>query len=57
NMDVADSRVIRKLADEYGITCEAMLVGCINKGINVICKQITDNEARAKTKSDEHQQG
>ena len=43
-MDRVEHNVIHKLAIAYGITFNAMLVGCINKGIDVIGKQIKDND-------------
>jgi len=56
NLDVPDSKAIRKLADAYGIPFEAMLIGCINKGIDVIGKQVQDNESRDTTEQPEQEQ-
>lgn len=39
-MDKPDYKSIRRLADAYGIPFNPMLVGCINKGIDVISKQV-----------------
>ncbi len=44
HFDKPDITAIRKLADAYGIPSDDMIVGCINKGIEVIGKQVKDNE-------------
>jgi len=49
-MDVPDVTAIRKLAKAYAIPFDAMLVGCINKGIDVIGEQVSDTEAKAELK-------
>jgi len=49
NMDTADWKAINNLAKSYGITFDAMLVGCINKGIDVIGEQVA---ATARKKHD-----
>ena len=43
-MDKADRRAIHKLADAYSISFVAMLVGCINKGIDVIGSHVNTGE-------------
>lgn len=40
NMDKADWKAVDDLAKAYAITHKAMLVSCINKGIDVIGKQV-----------------
>jgi len=49
-MDTPDVKAIRKLARAYAIPLDAMLIGCINKGIEVIAKQVKDEEAKAELK-------
>lgn len=44
NFDKPDIAAIRKLADAYVIPSDDMIVACINKGIDVIGKQIQDNK-------------
>ncbi|GAG38200.1 unnamed protein product [marine sediment metagenome] len=39
-LDSADRKAVRDLAGAYAITFDAMLVACINKGIEVINKQV-----------------
>ena len=39
-LDIPDRIAIRKLAGAYAIPFDAMLVGCINKGIDVIGQQV-----------------
>ncbi len=39
-LDEADQAIINKLARAYAITYKAMLVACINKGIQIIGKQV-----------------
>jgi len=51
-LDIPDRIAIRKLAGAYAIPFDAMLVGCINKGIDVIGKQISDNETADKERSE-----
>ena len=55
-LDVADSRAIRKLADAYSIPFDAMLVGCINKGIDNISEGITKKADPRVPDSDEPEQ-
>jgi len=43
-LDIPDRIAIRKLAGAYAIPFDAMLVGCINKGIDVIGKQVSQGE-------------
>jgi len=47
-LDIPDRIAIRKLAGAYAIPFDAMLVGCINKGIDVIGKQVSDKETSDK---------
>ncbi len=54
---VVEQIAIRRLAAAYSLTDDAMITACFNKGVDVIGKQVRDNEARVKGKSDEHQQG
>ncbi len=44
SLDKPDFKAIRKLSEAYGIPFGAMLVGCINRGIDVIGKQVQDTE-------------
>ena len=41
-MDVPDVTAIRKLAKAYAIPFDAMLVACINKGVDVIGDKVKD---------------
>ena len=49
-LDRSDIIVLRKLADAYGISSDAMIVACMNKGIEVIIKQV---QHTAKRKEDD----
>lgn len=49
-LDKPDQAVINKLARAYVIPYKDMLVACINKGIDVIGKQVSDTEAKAELK-------
>ncbi len=41
-LDAVEKITIRRLSDAYGINYADMLIGCINKGIDVIGKQVKD---------------
>jgi len=47
-LDEADQAIINKLARAYVIPYKAMIVACINKGIDVIGKQIQDTDAKGR---------
>ncbi|KKN09376.1 hypothetical protein LCGC14_1047270 [marine sediment metagenome] len=47
-MDVPDRIAIRNLALAYAIPFDVMLVGCINKGIDVIGKQVQHSKEHNK---------
>ncbi len=48
NLDKADVTVVRRLADAYVIPSDDMLVACINKGIEVISKQVQETDRQKK---------
>lgn len=50
HMDVPDVKAVRKLADAYGIPFKDMIIGCLNKGIYVIGKQVSDADAHKESK-------
>ena len=45
-MDPADQIAISRLADAYCICNEDMLVGCINKGMENVGRQVKENAAK-----------
>jgi len=47
-LDSADRKAVRDLAGSYAITFDAMLVACLNKGIDVIGKQVKDVDGQPK---------
>ena len=47
-LDIPDRIAIRKLAGAYAIPFDAMLVGCINKGIDVIGEQVKQTDEHDK---------
>ncbi len=46
SLDVADWKAVHNLAKAYGIPFDAMLLGCLNKGIDVIGKQVTKSTSK-----------
>ncbi len=54
NLDKADVTVVRRLADAYVIPSDDMLVACINKGIEVISKQVQEID---RLKKERHTHG
>ncbi len=51
-MDAVDHVAISRLADSYSISNEDMLIGLVNKGIDVIGKQVQQS-----TEHDKHEDG
>ena len=51
-LDEPEFKAIRNLADKYGMPFNDMLVGCINKGIDVIGKQVKVAEKRKQDEPD-----